>query len=108
LRKRVEGFYYYGTLYPWTSEGGVTVYTNTVAPVQGSKIYTSSGFLTNDTVSSVTTESGEVTAIVVSDVTYNKPEPEPADTDSDSDTDTDLDSDTDTDTDTDTDEGDNG
>lgn len=88
LRKRVEGFYYYGALYPWTSEGGVTVYTNTLAPVQGSKIYTSSGFLTNDTVSSVTTESGEVTAIVVSDVTYNKPEPEPADTDSDSDSDT--------------------
>lgn len=93
LRKRVEGFYYYGALYPWTSEGGVTVYTNTLAPVQGSKIYTSSGFLTNDTVSSVTTESGEVTAIVVSDVTYNKPEPEPADTDSDSDTDTDTDTD---------------
>lgn len=87
LRKRVEGFYYYGTLYPWVSASSVTVYTNTLTPVAGSKIYTSSGFLTNDTVSSVTTESGEVTAIVVSGVTYNKPEPEPADTDSDSDTD---------------------
>ncbi len=93
LRKRVEGFYYYGTLYPWISASDVTVYTNTLSPVVSSKIYTSTGFLTNDTVSSITTEDDEVTAIVVNGTTYSKPA-EPGDDDDDSDSDSDTDDDT--------------
>jgi hypothetical protein len=92
LRKRVEGFYYYGTLYPWVNNG-VYVYTNTETPTVGAKIYTSQGLLTNDTVSSVVTEDDEITGIVVSEVTYSKPEPEPEPTEEPADTDTDTDED---------------
>lgn len=91
MRKRVEGYYYYGDLFPWIN-GTTIIYTNTDTPEAGSSIYTAEGMLTGDTVSSVTTEDDEVTAIVVSGVTYSRPQPE-GDDDSDSDGDSDTDTD---------------
>ena len=96
LRKRVEGYYYYGTLYGWTNDG-VTIYTISANPAANDYIYTYNGFKTTDQITSVTESGGVVTAITVNSTTYTKDTQSDDDDDSDSDSDSDGDSDTDTD-----------
>lgn len=96
LRKRVEGYYYYGTLYPWENSG-VIIYTISPNPAANDYIYTSDGFKTTTQITSVTEDGGVVTAITVDSTTYTKYTPGDDDDDFDSDSDSDGDSDTDTD-----------
>lgn len=95
------------TLYAWTDTSENTIYTQSSSPSQGDTIYNESGEATESTIASVTTETDTVTAIVVSDTTYNRDQTADISDNESSDTDDDTDTDTDTDTDDDN-EGESG